>query len=210
MITHLSRTIGLSIVLLAACLSVGAASAATIMGQAGISGIATFNGPLATATAVTVFQLVELDEGTGTYAPSLVPAGTAVTVTTFTFGAGQFAETPVTPIISPLWTFTVGTTEYAFDLSSMSVSRPIEGTVQFLNISGQGVAKVTGYDNTPATFSFSALQSTASTGTTVGFSIKNSAVGAVVPEPQVVILLGMALLMAAGWRRRTFQAAAGM
>jgi hypothetical protein len=177
---------------------------ATIVGDVEFAGTAVLNGPLATATAFTSFVGVEVSDGTGSYeAPTLVSDSTSVTVTAFSFGSGSYSMTPVSPVVDPLWTFSVGGTTYSFKLSAMSVSRPVLSSTQFLNISGQGVASITGYDNTVATFAFTSSQSIGSPSVSTTFSLTSTAINSTVPEPGALSLLGVVLLGLVGWRRRS-------
>lgn len=178
--------------------------AATIVGEVEFSGTAVLNGPLATATAFTSFSGVEVSDGTGSYAvPTLVSDGTSVTVTAFSFGSGSYSMTAVSPAVDPLWTFSVGGTTYSFKLSAISVSRPVVPSAQFLNITGQGVASITGYDNTAATFAFTSSQSIGSPGVSTTFTLTSTAIDSTVPEPGALSLLGVVLLGLVGWRRRS-------
>ena len=179
-------------------------SAATILGEVEFSGTAVLNGPLATATAFTSFSGVEVSDGTGSYAvPTLVADGTSVTVTAFSFGSGSYSMTPVSPVVDPLWTFSVGGTTYSFKLSAISVSRSVLSSTQFLNISGLGAASITGYDTTAASFAMSSTQSTGSSSVSSTFTITSTAIDTTIPEPGALSLLGVVLLGLAGWRRRS-------
>lgn len=178
--------------------------AATIVGEVEFAGTAVFNGPLSTATAFTSFSGVQVSDGSGSYeVPTLVADGTSVTVTAFSFGSGSYSMTAVSPAVDPLWTFSVGGNTYSFKLSAISVSRPVVLSTQFLNISGQGVASITGYDNTPASFAFSSKQSVGSPGVSTTFTLTSTAIDSTVPEPGALSLLGVVLLGLVGWRRRS-------
>jgi hypothetical protein len=173
---------------------------ATILGDVEFAGTAVLNGPLATATAFTSFVGVQVSDGSGSYAvPTLVPAGTSVTVAAFSFGSGSYTMTPVSPVVDPLWTFSVGGTTYSFKLSAISVSR----STQFLNITGLGAASITGYDTTPATFALSSTQSTGSSSVSSTFTMTSTAIDTTIPEPGALSLLGVVLLGLVGWRRRS-------
>lgn len=173
---------------------------ATILGEVEFSGTAVLNGPLATATAFTSFSGVQVSDGTGSYAvPTLVADGTSVTVTAFSFGSGSYSMTPVSPVVNPLWTFSVGGTTYSFKLSAISVFR----STQFLNITGLGAASITGYDTTPATFALSSTQSTGSSSVSSTFTMTSTAIDTTIPEPGALSLLGVVLLGLVGWRRRS-------
>ena len=177
---------------------------ATILGDVEFAGTAVLNGPLATATAFTSFVGVQVSDGTISYAvPTLVSAGTSVTVAAFSFGSGSYSMTPVSPVVDPLWTFAVGGTTYSFKLSAISVSRSVLLSTQFLNITGLGAASITGYDTTPATFALSSAQSTGSSSVSSTFTITSTAIDTTIPEPGALSLLGVVLLGLVGWRRRS-------
>ena len=177
---------------------------ATILGDVEFAGTAVLNGPLATATAFTSFVGVQVSDGTISYAvPTLVSAGTSVTVAAFSFGSGSYSMTPVSPVVDPLWTFAVGGTTYSFKLSAISVSRSVLLSTQFLNITGLGAASITGYDTTPATFALSSAQSTGSSSVSSTFTITSTAIDTTIPEPGALSLLGIVLLGLVGWRRRS-------
>lgn len=176
---------------------------ATILGDVEFAGTAVLNGPLATATAFTSFVGVQVSDGTGSYAPTLVSAGTSVTVAAFSFGSGSYSMTPLSPVVDPLWTFAVGGTTYSFKLSAISVSRSVLLSTQFLNITGLGAASITGYDTTPASFALSSTQSTGSSSVSSTFTITSTAIDTTIPEPGALSLLGVVLLGLVGWRRRS-------
>ena len=195
----------LGVLVLAASLAVTpTVFGAAILGEVGFSGTAVLNGSLATATAFTSFSGVQVSDGTGSYeAPALVSDVTAVTVTAFSFGSGSYSMTPVSPVVDPLWTFSVGGTTYSFKLSAISVSRSVIPSTQFLNITGQGAASITGYDNTPATFALSSSQSLGSSNVSSSFTITSTAIGTTIPEPGALSLLGVVLFGLVGRRRRS-------
>ena len=191
----------LSVLVVAASLAVTpTVFGATILGDVEFAGTALLNDTLTTATAFTSFVGVQISDGTGSYeAPALVSDSTSVTVTAFSFGSGSYSMTPVSPVVDPLWTFSVGGTTYSFKLSAMSVFR----SPQFLNISGVGAASITGYDDTPATFALSSTQSTGSPGLSITFTMTSTAIDTTIPEPGALSLLGVVLLGLVGWRRRS-------
>ena len=186
---------------LAGLVSADPSWAATILGQVSFTGTATFNGPLSTATAVTEFTNVQVEAGTGDYAvPSLVPLNTSVTIAALTFD-------PLPGPVAPLWTFTVGGTEYSFELTTMSVARMTMGGNHFLSLSGTGTARATGYEDTTGDFTLSAQQAVNASGTTVTFSAEAVVPSATVPEPGVAGLAAAALLVPVLRRRRPSRAA---
>jgi len=175
-------------------MGVGDVRAASIMGVVNFTGTVTMNAPLATATAFTGFTNVEVDAGTGDYeVPTLVPEGTSVTITAFSFE-------PFAPPIAPLWSFSVGEVDYQFDLSTLVVSRTTVGENHFLNLSGVGTASITGFDDTLGDFAFTAQQAVGAVGTTVTFSVENVVPSMTIPEPAVVGLVGLSLMGV--WVRR--------
>ncbi len=195
----------LGVLVLAASLAVTpTVFGAAILGEVEFSGTAVLNGPLATATAFTSFVGVQVSDGTGSYAvPALVADGTSVTVTAFSFGSGSYSTTPVSPVVDPLWTFSVGGTTYSFKLSAISVSRSVIPSTQFLNITGLGAASITGYDPTPASFALSSSQSIGSTSVSATFTLISTAIDSTIPEPGALSLLGVVLFGLVGRRRRS-------
>jgi hypothetical protein len=98
-------------------LSAGGGAAATLHGSAGISGVATSNGVMVTASgpALTGFEASSATLGWETpETPRLVPAGTAVMITAFTLGAGIESDEEMweTPILSPLEVLTASSLAY--------------------------------------------------------------------------------------------------
>lgn len=187
----LGWAVGFAFVLMA-----GRGFGATILGQVNFTGTVTLDAPLVSATAFTGFSNVEVDAGSGDYAvPSLVPEGTSVAVTSFSF-------TPFTPPVAPLWAFSVGGTDYEFDLSTLAVSRETIAGNHFLSLSGVGVARITGFEETSGDFTFSAQQAVGAVGTTVTFSMENVVPSESIPEPGVAGLAGLAGLMGLVRRRR--------
>jgi hypothetical protein len=195
----------LGVLVLAASLAVTPTGfGAAILGQVDFAGTAVLNGPLATATAFTSFVGVQVSDGTGSYeVPALVSDGTSVTVTAFSFGSGSYSMTPVSPVVDPLWTFSVGGTTYSFKLSAISVSRSVLPSTQFLNISGLGAASITGYDTTPASFALSSTQNTGSSDVSATFTLISTAIDSTIPEPGALSLLGVVLLGLLGRRQRS-------
>ena len=168
----------------AGLLSAPAASAATIKGAVTFAGGATLNGGLTTATGITAFQGTSVLVGTGSY------TGTDGTAATFT----PFNWSPASTPVSPLWTFTIGGTTYSFDLTTLVVDgQSASGIV----LEGQGIAKITGFEDTPGFFYLS-LQPPNLGGNRFTFSS-----GVDVPEGgSAIALLGLALLGVEGARRR--------
>ncbi len=129
-----------SVLIASAALLVSVAKATPISGDINFDGIAKTNtGNLATATKFTSISgvtVVPVEDGnyTGT-------TGHAVTFTPFSFSAAG---------VTPLWTFTIGGTQYWFDATSITIVTQMK---DFLNIGGSGVAYETGFDPTAGTWS---------------------------------------------------------
>ena len=85
----------------------------------------------------------------------------------------------------PAWTFTIGTTTYSFDLLALTEGHVIPGSMA---ISGTGIAHVTGFDPTPASF---ALQGA---GTNFNFTLSSSTT-ATIPEGSTTVLLALGLVL---------------
>lgn len=121
--------------------------------------------------------------GTGDYAG--IAAGAVATWSGFSFN-------PPVASVTPLWTFLISGITYSFDSDSMVVSHPDAFT---WNISGTGIAHITGFDDTVGTWEVTATGS----GTTFTFGASTSAV----PDGgTTVLLLGAALSGLALVRRR--------
>lgn len=167
----------------AALASVLAVQAVPITGSIGFEGLATENPG---QTAFTGFSNLL---GTPGSAPTVltalgdyssVPMGTAAIWTPFTFN-------PPAASVTPLWAFTIGTTVYSFDSTSMSVTYP----GGFVNISGTGIAHITGFQDTYGTWT---VTTTPGEGLTFTFGASTDTGGQGVPDGgMTVLLLGAAL-----------------
>jgi hypothetical protein len=169
----------------------GAAQAQNyITGEIQFNGGATLNtGDLATASAFTsIFgpggpstQPQVLGGGTQTGDYSGVPDGTAVTFNSFSFpSSSSFA----------LWNFTVGTTSYSFEATSVTI---VYHDSSFLDIQGAGMASITGgatvFTDTPGTWD---ITDTGSGGVPVfTFGADTDVQGNPTPEPTTSALLLM-------------------
>jgi hypothetical protein len=131
-----------SSVLLAVVLAAGNyAKAGLITGSINFDGVATTNtGNLGSATAfTTISNTFTFPVETGDY--SSVSIFTPVTFTPFSFSAAG---------VTPLWTFTVGSTVYSFDATTIVIAG--QGP-NFLNVKGQGWAFITGFTPTKGVWS---------------------------------------------------------
>jgi hypothetical protein len=156
------------------------ARAIPVTGGISFTGSATIDSSsLSNATAFTGISAVVLGGSqTGSYAS--VDPGTVTTWTPFTFSVSS---------VTPLWTFTVGSIVYSFDATTVTV---VTQDSMFLNIVGEGLARITGMDDTVGTWSITA------TGGTSTFIFGAESVtppeSPGVPDSGVTaILLGMAL-----------------
>jgi hypothetical protein len=108
------------------------------------SGFLTFDtSNIGTAKSITGFSNVVVGMATGAYG-SLSNA--AITWTPFTFN-------PPAASVKPLWTFTTNGVTSSFDATSVSLIFQNSG---FLNLRGSGVAHMTGYADTPGTWTLAA------------------------------------------------------
>lgn len=164
--------------------SYNAAAANAINGQIEFNGGATLDtGNLATATAFTsIFgpggpstmpQVLGGGTQTGDYAT--VPDGTLVSFSTFSFSA---------PSVTPLWSFTVGGTAYSFDATSVTVAFQ---SSFFLDITGTGVAHITGFTDTTGVWEVTDTGAGGSPVFTFGAATDLS--GNPTPEPSTTALL---------------------
>jgi PEP-CTERM motif len=165
------------------------AGATLISGAISFSGTQTTNvQDLTLATEFTGFTDVVVSDtgGTGDYAPVL--SGQSVVLNTFTFR-------PFIPN-NPLWTFDFAGKTYSFDaiLANIAFSN-----ANSLLIEGTGTAHITGFDDTPGTWVYSANNA----GETASFSASNVVKG--VPEPATMLLLGLGLVGLSGFARKRFR-----
>jgi hypothetical protein len=130
--------------------------AGSVVRAAPISGIVSFSGGvtvdnsnLTLATRFTSFAGVTVAQGaTGDYS-GLTP-GLTVAMTPFSFA-------PFPGQVARLWQCSQGGVTYSFDLTTLRIDSRF---TRALFLSGTGVARITGYDDTPGTWSFSMQGST--------------------------------------------------
>lgn len=163
-----------------------AANANTITGSISFDGtadivggsIVSYTGPLGVGTAPEVIA----GSQTGAYAsvPDLTPAAWSA-----------FSFNPADSSVKPLWTFTIGLITYSFDATSVVVNFQNSTT---LNISGTGIAHITGFDDTLGNWSATLTGGGSDTFT---FGADTGANGSPVPSAAdggtTAILLGSAL-----------------
>lgn len=128
---------------------------------------------------------------TGTQSGAYLGTGgtTGVTLTPFSFGSFPGS-------IAPLWSFSLGLTDYSFDLTaltSVSVTNLGSGLYQ-LAVAGTGMAYITGYDATPGAFSITTTGNSSSTQLGLGAFTFVTADREVPDTGSTAILLGAALL----------------
>lgn len=125
-----------------------AAQATPIQGSIDFDGAATLNGTLGNATSFNSMSgpngpdPIVLD-GNQISDYGTVPGGTPAVFTPFAFDGAQ--TVPFT-----LWTFTVGSTIYSFVINS--IDPVVVQNSNFLQITGDGTAQITGFDDTPGTW----------------------------------------------------------
>ena len=140
-------------VMIAASFNLSAKAQGYINGTISFDGGALLDNPLGSATKfISIFgpgsdPLPEVLGGsqTGTYASPLVVAGTPATFPAFTF---------IPPAVNfPLWSFTFGGNNYSFQANTITFVYQNGAGNGFLDIAGTGTASISGYTDTPGTWS---------------------------------------------------------
>lgn len=177
-----------------------ATQADTIQGSIDFDGGATLNGPLSTATSfLTIFGPTGTTpiviNGSQTLDYSGVPGGIPATFNTFAFNGTQ--SVPFT-----LWSFSVGTTNYSFEIDTITNAFQ---SPNFLDIVGAGTAKISGFTDTPGMWT---ITSTSAHPNAVRVTFSSSVEA--VPEPASIaffttIGLGALVLSKRFTRNRTFR-----
>jgi hypothetical protein len=159
----------------------------------GSLGVTTDNPTLQSATT---FSLTSpyADDATGIYATLGVTNQTPVAFSGFKFN-------PPVGAITPLWTFDIGPTVFSFDaISETATFVPGNGAGEWVII-GTGVASITGFDNTPATWT---LNLSDSGNMSLAFDATSAELPPSVPDGgKAVTLLGGALTMLGLYGRRS-------
>ena len=144
-------------------------------------GGATLNGSIGSATAYNSIFATSVLPGSQTGAYAGVPDSTPVTFSPFTFN-------PSPTSAFQLWTFSVGQTTYSFEVDASSITIAHQDST-FLNITGSGMAEISGYSDTPGTWSLTDTGIGSAPVFTFGASV------AVVPEPSPALFLGLGVFL---------------
>ena len=165
------------------------AQAQPISGTINFTGGAVLNGSLETATAFTSYfgnavSMPTVLGGSQTGDYQFVPTGTQVKIDPFSFDPLN----PSSDLSIPLWSFSVNGTKYSFTATSLLI---VQQSPHFLNVEGDGIASITGFADTSATWSFT------DTGSGAGPVFNFGGSMAVVPESSLAPLT-MALPLL-GW-----------
>lgn len=182
---HTFTKIGAALV--AACGLASVANAAFIQGEIEFTGLAVLDGPLDTATQVTSWPGVRVENATDDF-------DDYVTSEYESFGNGDAV------VINAPWTFTSGLTPFwsvggfTFDLDNSMIATQ---NSTFLNVKGSGTVTGNGFDATYGDWSFT-IASTSNTGR---FSFASST-SAVPDGGTTMALLGFSLLGLHGVRRK--------
>lgn len=133
----------------------GAGQLPYINGSISFTGNAGMDATISSATKFTNFaNVIAVAATNGSYAP--LGNGAPATWTPFVFD-------PSTMPVTPLWTCSSNGVTYSFDATSMAV---VFSSSNFLDIQGTGIAHITGYADTPGTWTIGVQQ----IGASVSFS----------------------------------------
>ena len=148
----------------------------------GAVGVTTDNPVLGLATTFSLTGAYAL-KAVGEYATLGVADFTPVTFNGFKFN-------PPVGAVTPLWTFDIGSTVLSFDATSETSTWVARGNAGEWDILGSGIASISGFDNTPGTFTVNLSDS----GNMVVAFDSTAAVQPAVPDGgSAVTLLGGAL-----------------
>jgi hypothetical protein len=163
------------------------AQAVPIEGDVEITGLAIADGPPDVATRFDAFLLVNVLGGFGDYA-SVTP-GTSVVTFPFSFAGSVLTPAP----LDPLWSFSDGGLDYSFVLDTVNIEEQGRDSLNtpVLNLSGTGVARITGFDDTQGTWSLTAQGRR----TMFSFSSSSFVSGGVPDGGSTLLLLGSALTL---------------
>jgi hypothetical protein len=157
-----------------------------ILGSIGFAAVgnAISGGSFADPTSFAPFQPF-VTSGTGAYS-----GVTFLTPVTFT----GFQLNPQIERVAPLWSFAMGSTEYSFDATSVTAS--FDFVSQEWDLSGNGVAMVTGFTSTPGSWNINLSES----GSTIVFD--SSAATVDTPEGSSLALMFSGIVGMAAFVRK--------
>ena len=165
----------------------GAATAAPITGSINIS---SFND--SSFSFNTVANTVTFGAGNNALVTNASGSYTGLLLATIHYN--NFTYSPLS-VVNPLWATTSGAPISSFDLTSISFIDENPGVS--LTLTGLGIAKVAGFDNTVGSWSFTATQN----GATFGWDSINSPAPRVPDGGATLALLGVSILGLGGMRR---------
>jgi len=175
------------------------ARAAQITGTIGFTSAPNLTGGHVThgggTTTVTFNNPMHVDFGTDDYSTT---SGSAVDFNPISW-TGSDTSAVLTSSNSPEWSFVIGAITYSFDLTHLISASFHAGHPNALSLSGEGLAKITGFENTFATFS---LQGTGKGLTFTIIQASNTAVPSVPDGGSTLTLLGLGLVAAEALRRK--------
>ena len=146
-------------------------------------------------TTITFNSPIQVDFGTGNY------SGTVASVVAFNpiSWSGSGGSAILTSSNNPEWSFTIGAITYSFDLPVLMSASFDPGSPNSLSLSGEGVVKITGFEDTFATF---ALQGTGEGFTFTILQASNTVIPAVPDGGSAMALLGLGLVAIEVLRRK--------